>query len=387
MAREPTWPKPTRVPGIVQLGPERFRVRARWTDQRTGRRIKKQSMAPTLAEAIALKENLVADGVQTRQPTRQRFLDYAEQWMQLHGNRLARSTQDRYIGSLAHISVHFGQYYVDSIIPSDVRTWVAQQAKKYAPATINGRLRVMRQCLDDAVEDGLLSSNPARIVRAIPEGRTGGKRGTALSKDEFRRMLISIDNLSGQELASDVARLLKVIAWTGLRKGEALALKWSDYLEGELRITRSVWRGREKTTKTGDPRIIAVVEPLQEVLTEQRHWLMSIQHPGLASGLMFPASPKHVKDVESTNWYRSPTAVDKALAKVVKDAGIPPISAHSLRRTFENLMRAAGVDQLVRRALAGWRSEKAQAIYASVDRDERDAAANAVVNLVKGTPL
>jgi len=37
-------------------------------------------------------------------------------------------------------------------------------------------------------------------------------------------------------------------------------------------------------------------------------------------------------------------------------------------------MREAGVDQLVRRALAGWRSEKAQAIYATVNKDERDAA-------------
>lgn len=44
------------------------------------------------------------------------------------------------------------------------------------------------------------------------------------------------------------------------------------------------------------------------------------------------------------------------------------ISAHSLRRTWENLLREAGVEQLVRRSMAGWRSEKAQAIYATVNR-------------------
>ena len=69
---------------------------------------------------------------------------------------------------------------------------------------------------------------------------------------------------------------------------------------------------------------------------------------------------------------------------MVKEARITDISGHSLRRTWENLLRAAGVDQLVRRALAGWRSEKAQAIYATVAREERDAAGSAVVSLVEG---
>jgi hypothetical protein len=38
----------------------------------------------------------------------------------------------------------------------------------------------------------------------------------------------------------------------------------------------------------------------------------------------------------------------------------------------------------VRRSLAGWRTEEAQAIYATVDRSERDAAAAAFVQLVAG---
>ena len=47
-------------------------------------------------------------------------------------------------------------------------------------------------------------------------------------------------------------------------------------------------------------------------------------------------------------------------------------------------MRKAGVDKLVRRAVAGWRSEEAQAIYATVKDEEREAAAQAVVDLVFG---
>ena len=84
------------------------------------------------------------------------------------------------------------------------------------------------------------------MVRSIPERRTGGRRGTALSIEEFRRFLQGVERLSGAGISEDVARLLLVIAWTGLRKGEASALRWSDLVDSELHVTRSVWRRREK---------------------------------------------------------------------------------------------------------------------------------------------
>jgi integrase len=88
------------------------------------------------------------------------------------------------------------------------------------------------------------------------------------------------------------------------------------------------------------------------------------------------------RGADRLSWYRSPSIFQKPLLKVVKASGITDISAHSLRRTWENLLRVAGVDQLVRRAMAGWRTEKAQAIYATVDRSERDEAAKSMVRLV-----
>ncbi len=48
------------------------------------------------------------------------------------------------------------------------------------------------------------------------------------------------------------------------------------------------------------------------------------------------------------------------------------------------MLRQAGVDQLVRRSLAGWRSDNAQRIYAGIDKRERDAAGDAMVRLVMG---
>lgn len=175
-----------------------------------------------------------------------------------------------------------------------------------------------------------------------------------------------------------------------MRKGELLELRWSDYADGEITVERAVWRGQVKATKTDDPRRVAVVGPLAEVLAEQRQWLVRTQHPGMESGLMFPANPvgakagAHRRSQDEVSWYRSPTIFDRPLRRICKKAGLPEISAHALRRTFENLLREAGVDQLVRRSMAGWRSEAAQAMYATVAQGERKAALAAVVTLVKG---
>jgi integrase len=89
------------------------------------------------------------------------------------------------------------------------------------------------------------------------------------------------------------------------------------------------------------------------------------------------------RGVDKLSWHRSENVLDAPLRKVVEAAGITPISLHSLRRTYENLLRKAGVDDLVRRSMAGWRSEEAQRIYANVDPEERQAAAKALVALVE----
>lgn len=243
-------------------------------------------------------------------------------------------------------------------------------------------LRIDRSTLYKLARQGLLR----------PDGRVGcaprwsqGRRGVSLSVDQLRRLLEALGALD-----SDIGRALLTIAWTGVRKGELVALRWEDYAEGELWIRRAVYRGVEGPTKTDDPRRVAVVGPLAETIAQQRRQLVASQHPALSKGLMFPAAMRQARAGATrrdgkVRWYRSAGALDKPLIDACRAAGVPEISCHALRRTFEQLLRLAGVDQLVRRSLAGWRSERAQAIYAQVDPSERAAAAAALVRLVGGT--
>jgi len=72
-------PRPTRVPGILQDGPGRFLVRARWNDPRTGQRRKREGVATSFAAAVALQEQLKCSGAPRGSASRQRFNDCAEQ--------------------------------------------------------------------------------------------------------------------------------------------------------------------------------------------------------------------------------------------------------------------------------------------------------------------
>jgi integrase len=331
--------KKTGVPGIRQDGPNRFLVRIDWTDEKTGRRRKREAVAASLSEAVALREQCQSGGQASAKPSRTRFADYGERWIVSVRNRLAPSTQERYLTSVVHLSTReaFGDYWIDAIGVGDIRRWRDKSVGVFAPATVNSHLRVLRLVLEDAMGDKLIEANPARSVKALSEGRTRGKRGNSLYVDEFRRFLVAIEQLKprterrsrkAKEISRDLARLLVTLAWTGMRKGEALALHWTDYANGELFVQRSVWRRIGKVTKTDDPRRIAVVEPLAVALEEQRRWLLETQHPGLESGLIFPASPKHARAAakkrgsDEVCWYRSPSVLDDPLARAIDVGGL-----------------------------------------------------------------
>lgn len=465
----------TTVPGIWQTHENTFVVFARWTCPVTGKRIKKETTASTLDEAIAVKQRLrpastptpkettgstpstptpqepptpttasttptetttlplpptslttpVATQAMTPAPpttpveerrpaqgtlrTTPRFGDFAVQWLALQVKRIEPSTRERYTAELAHWVARFGELRLDEVTPAHVRTVIAEMVDHAARATVNGRLRLLKQVLQQAVDDGLLDRNAATAVRSFPVGRTRGPRGTSLSPREFARYVdVTHAMIEDGTLKPDVGRMVLVLAWTGLRIGEIRALRFVDWDEDEqeLHVDRAGWRNHVKGTKSGEPRRAAVVEPLRAVLLAQREWLQVTKHPGAVSGLMFPSDPDMRRRAHTAqskrdpdrrarmsvdgSWLKASATLAMAVKKVVARAGTPELSPHGFRRTAENLARRAGVDELVRRAHAGWRSERVQALYATVDPDERRAAGAAVVALVaavkQGTP-
>lgn len=367
------------MPGIQERKDGTYYVRIDLPDPKTGKRITRRGTAESLEDAVKLRQSILDGGGTIAKPTRMRFDDFVEQWLSVRSASLAESTKERYVYSCAHLSVAFGDYFVDAMTASDVEQWLRCPPKKLAAATMNGYLRVLREVLESAVIAGHLIANPAKAIRGLREGRTRGRRGRSLGPDEFVRFIDAVERcIDDRSLCEDVGRLILTLAWTGLRLGEALALKWSDVLDDELRVERSVWRGLEKSTKTNEERAVAIPVPLAEVFASQRRWLVERQHGGLASGLVFPARRRN----RWGTWHYSASAAKGGIDLAVKASGVPPVTAHSFRRTWTRLQRKAGVDALVRRSNAGWQSERIESVYDAVDKDDRKAGADRVVAML-----
>jgi len=113
------------------------------------------------------------------------------------------------------------------------------------------------------------------------------------------------------------------------------------------------------------------------VLRDHRQRLIRDQHPGVATGLVFPSE-------------RGTVRLSQSLAKVHKLACDGAkidirVSAQVLRRTFNTLLLRAKVDRITLRAIMGHTSEQMTERYAGVNlEDKRQAVSVAFANLGTG---
>ena len=89
------------------------------------------------------------------------------------------------------------------------------------------------------------------------------------------------------------ATLISVLAYAGLRPGEALALQWRDVREQTILIERALSLGQEDDTKTDAHRTVRLLSPLAADL---REWRLRSGRPG-AQSLVFPSRSGRALDV------------------------------------------------------------------------------------------
>lgn len=197
------------------------------------------------------------------------------------------STKELY-GNLSrrHLETQpFGTVRLDKLKPSDIEGLVLSLRAKTKPgkaseaepdpkpvralsdATIRQIYTVLRAGLDGAVRDGLLAKNPAAAVKRPGVARSEAKHVEAV---DVNKLLKCAEGLRYRNV-------LVLIAGTGLRRGEALALHWSDidfdarllFVRGTLgRIGGELTITQPKTDRSR--RSVPLSEPLVAMLRRQR---------------------------------------------------------------------------------------------------------------------
>lgn len=305
-----------------------------------GKRVRKLRYAKTERIAKRLLNELLEDSEyglvnSTESLTVAVFLN---QWLeQVQGPKLAYLTRQRYGDHLRlHIVPQLGHLRLKHLNPMIIQEAMNRLSEKgLSPATVRYSLTVLRAALKYAIRCQMLRQNPALAVES-PSIEHKEKR--ALNDDQAAALW---NALQEHRLFS----LFFVAAYTGLRQGELLALRWADinFEDSKIHVRHSLYREDGKATlkqpKSRKSRRVhimpsQVVEVLamrksqqdQERLLEEGRWE--------EQGFIF--TTKHGRPLNGTN-------VSHRFRELQEQAGLSPVSFHELRHTYGSIAIRAGV--------------------------------------------
>lgn len=325
----------TRYPGVYRRG-ARFVV-----VYRSGGRQRKESAA-SLAEARALKLRRDAEA---REQRRGPLLHpYALAWLDSYAgsghDAVRENTRREYRRLLETFALRYfdRNVYVtdlDVVRLQGLVDWLTSQpgrAGRLSDRSIANVLTPLRAVLDTATAEGLLDKNPAAAV-VLPRRRGGrswsAKEARYLTRAELRRLL--------EEIPEKWKPLFDLLAVTGLRISEAIALRWSD-LEldsgpARLRVSRAIVRGVVGAPKS---RHGARTLPLPPELAETLRALRP--EAAGADELVFQARPGAPADPGSLR--------RRILVPAAERAGLSGVGFHALRHTCASILIDRGLSML-----------------------------------------
>jgi integrase len=258
------------------------------------------------------------------------------------------------------------QLYNDLKDHGRVRESLKAKSPGLSSSYVRGLHRMLHSCLDRAVKERLLLRNPADDC--IPP---------KAQKQEMK--ILHPDHISSYLHAADERGILPMFfleLTCGLRKGELVALLWSD-----LDVTnKTLSVSKQALRKTGGK--VEITQPktdtsIREISIPQETIDLLIQehkkHPD--SPYLFP-SPV-------TGEMYHPDSVAHLHQKILKDAGLEHIRFHDLRHTFATLALQNGVDvktvsSMLGHADAGFTLRT----YTHATRQKQDEAAATMGNLM-----
>lgn len=182
--------------------------------------------------------------------------------------------------------------------------------------------RLLQQCLDQAMRDGLMSDNPARVFRYSKPKKVNANVLTPLETEDYLDTAERLGHLP----------MFMLALTTGLRQGELIALKWSD-LDIENRTltiaeNRAVVR-RELVEYGSQTRSIRLTPEVVDLLIMEHS-----KHPSSPLMFMHPATQRPY----------SPQMVRRMHNEIIKEAGVDHIRYVDLRHTCAILALKNGMD-------------------------------------------
>ncbi len=243
------------------------------------------------------------------------FAKFADSFLELYSKPGKRSWRnDEFL--LNTLKEFFKGETLQTITAEKIERFKVVRKAEVSPATVNRAISCLKTLLNKAVEWGKLPASPAARVKKF---REPAGRERILSPEEARRLL---------DAASPELRPVLITALgTGMRRGEILALKWTDldFVRGIISVRMS---------KSGKPRQVpmsgAVAGALGAVPRRGDFVFQNVE------------TGTHIKDVKTA--FHAACARAKANPEDENDPGITGLRFHDLRHTFASRALELGAD-------------------------------------------
>ena len=229
-----------------------------------------------------------------------------------------------------------------------------RQARKKtgnSPATINKSLRTLQSILERAVKRNYLKVNPF----------TGNRRALWLKEPEPTPRIVPFEafqRLLGACTDDKWCAVLTIAYYGGLRRGEILALEWSDidFDSGLIRVCNKADHKTKSRKFRQVPMSSQVIEALRRL------------EPGRFKNRRVFCCDRWQNAADNCSWNYE--AIAKA-AGLADDKGRPFYTLHDLRRTCATEMQRQGVPiKTVQKILGHSKMDTTARYYTGVDQDD-----------------
>jgi integrase len=262
-----------------------------------------------------------------------------------------------------HVEPRWGRTRVSEIKFTAVQAWVSQLASKRGAVVVQTAYSVLARILDDAVQDRLLASNPARSVK-LP--KRSPRRNVYLTASQLNRLA---------EESGRYRSLVLLLGVGGLRWGEAAALRVDDvdFLRRRIDLHRNAVQVGNKvivgTLKSNKNRTVVLPGFVIDALarTAKGKGRDDLLWPTASGGYMGPPASKE-------SWLSG--AVERCRKS---DPTFPRVTAHALRHTAASLAISAGANpKVVQRMLGHASAAMTLDVYADLFDSDLTSVAESV---------
>lgn len=231
--------------------------------------------------------------------------------------------------------------------------------------------------LDYGIKLQVISKNPMKLT-SLPKKKIkqGEDESLYYSKDELQKFLYLVED----DLM--LYTIFRLLAFTGIRKGELYALTWEDidFENMTLNINKTTYKPQNRPISTTEPKTSTSNRSISidtQTIQSLKKWRKLQREIWFKLGFNTSSKDQLLFSNESKNHYLYPEFINNKMKKVCMYHNFKLIKVHGFRHTHCSLLFESGATiQEVRERLGHSEIETTMKVYAHVTQNQRDQLAD-----------